>query len=103
MRSSDVQSPHDNSSGDRLKRQSRTDHDMSSPWQVDIRMLPPPIFQHRQRRANYAYFEGCPRQLGCSLVLRGASEEVLSFAAVDARLLYVAPSDLVCTISGCRP
>lgn len=41
--------------------------------------LPPPIFTSPQdnRRCDYAYVEGCPPYLGCSLVLRGDAEPVL--------------------------
>jgi len=44
--------------------------------------LPPPIFPTVQQRklkreACYAYLEGCPAHLGCTLVLRGGSETLL--------------------------
>jgi hypothetical protein len=45
---------------------------------------------------------GSSRELTHTDLVKAAQTQVLSFAAIDARLLYAAPSHSLCIISGYR-
>ena len=48
-------------------------------------------FVHEGRRKTYAYISGCPKELGCTIVLRGANSDVLAkIKRITEFMVYVA-------------